>query len=129
MKANELRIGNWVQNPVQEQKIIGIFNLENPSALMFDIVREAPKMKHPLEMCNPIPLTEEWLKRFGFEDDDNDWLINIDDRTSIHINLKKKRYLLESYDGIIKISHPSEYVHQLQNLYFVLTAKEIETTY
>jgi hypothetical protein len=77
-----------------------------------------------LEECQPIPLTEEWLVKFGFQNDDDDWLIDIDDRNCIHINLKKKRTLLESYDGLLTVKN-IEYVHFLQNLYFALTGEEL----
>lgn len=73
----------------------------------------------------PIPLTPNVLRASGFENDDGDFLLKIDDRTVIHINFEKKRYLLESYDGIIKLPSQIESLHQLQNLYFALTQTEL----
>ena len=54
MKASELRIGNWTQAPYTGNQVeidgIGIARFEEGK-----------------EIWHPIPLTEEWLKRFGFE--------------------------------------------------------------
>jgi len=111
MKATELRIGNWVCNDFTREDI-----------------EVYPMMIHRLSKIEgehhikPIPLTEEWLIKFGFvregmltmrldkftcycEEDDY-----IDNFCLGHIEL---------FDVVPK------YVHQLQNLYFALTGKEL----
>lgn len=115
MQANELRIGNWVlrknNNEHQIQTRVNI--------TYFNLVFEYPND------YTPIPLTPEILEKWcGFENDDNDFLIGISERTNLHINLIKKRTLLESYDGIIALCNIS-YLHQLQNLYFALKGEEL----
>ena len=105
IKANELRIGNWVFN---------IYNNPVKVTVIDDTV----------DWCKPIPLTPEILEKCGFDNDDNDFLKTIDDRSSLHINLEKKRTLIESYDGIVKLKNIN-YLHQLQNLVFALTGEEL----
>lgn len=113
IKTNELRIGNWVQNGFGDPiKITDNISKHNTSG-------------YNTETLKPIELTAEILEAATFENDDDDWLIDIDDRTSIHINLLKSRTLLESYDGVLKINNVS-FLHQLQNLYFALTGQELE---
>jgi len=75
-----------------------------------------------LENYEPIPLTEEWEVKFGFEQ-----------TSEYSIELNISGYCLEVqfkwgnktfYNGAeIK---PLLYVHQLQNLYFSLTQTELE---
>lgn len=107
MKATELRIGNYVQYQDKPVKVTGL------NACMID----ADEIFDPLieDNFNPIPLTEEWLKKFGFEFNQY-W-------NAYHMGrfkLNKGWYLCDVvYDVAIK------YVHQLQNLYFALTGEEL----
>jgi hypothetical protein len=105
MEAKELRIGNYVYNDKKEFYTINWIN-------------ESIKVK-------PIPLTEEWLLKFGFNyiDDDSEYLalkyrgfyIHSDDSDNFSIATIKVQ------DYRITIKH----VHQLQNLYFALTNEEL----
>jgi len=66
----------------------------------------------------PIPLTEEWLERFGFEEDDSvGWLKRFDKSDSFFIDLS----FMYWGENSVKLTH----VHQLQNLYFALTGEEL----
>lgn len=70
----------------------------------------------------PIPLTEEWLVKFGFEYNGMWW-----DSSQEYFELDtfKDSYVMGvnscEYNHGIEINH----VHQLQNLYFALTGKEL----
>jgi hypothetical protein len=119
MKANELRIGNLVYH----NHGLGI---ELPAEITDgkDI-----NMFHQFE---PIPLTKEWLFKFGFYIDGVwvDMIKRIDHNKSIGIDIKTKHVFISYIDSnsgfrdvnIIKC----EYVHQLQNLYFALTNEELK---
>jgi len=72
----------------------------------------------------PIPLTEEWLLKFGFEKRDGEVPENID--------FVFKGFWIEQQtdvdDFICLNTEPFvsvKYVHQLQNLYFALTGEEL----
>ncbi len=73
-----------------------------------------------------IPLTEEWLLKFGFEKDRNGW--NLPDT---RFSLTDKFYpcwldrILWPQDTPKFKDMELKYVHQLQNLYFSLTGSEI----
>jgi hypothetical protein len=73
----------------------------------------------------PIPLTEEWLLKFGFEKSMS-WTYVIE----LKGNLKLVYYLGEKGWSIGFKSYSDfsnlEYVHQLQNLYFALTGEELK---
>jgi hypothetical protein len=68
--------------------------------------------------CKPIPLTEEWLLRFGFEKKYKNY--EMGDFMFFKGSCSRISYKL-SLIGI-NIKH----VHQLQNLYFALTGEELK---
>lgn len=86
---------------------------------------------HPahVDHLEPIPLTEEWLKRFGFNSEESKYVWRNDNR---HFKLWKRQNKLEGWyfhvtgnladDGFIIVV---KWVHQLQNLYFNLTGEEL----
>lgn len=117
MKASELRIGNWL-NWFSTYHCNGYFDkqLEIEDFTQTD-----------LSSARPIPLTEEWLLKFGFEKKlncSNMIYYILADKCLLEYNLThniadivKKVNL----DLFIDIKH----VHQLQNLYFALTNEEL----
>ena len=126
MKANELRIGNKVYWGVNIVSIVGIHtqtypNSDNKRPITIYIDPVGNMHYYPIEENNitPIPLTEEWLLKFGFEKDSDGYLIYMKSRIFIEFTTRG-HYEISEYDTEIK------YVHQLQNLYFALTGNELE---
>ena len=77
------------------------------------------------EKLKPIPLTEEWLKRFGYYTSNGPW-----GTIAVRGDGRKTTYQLDRYGEYW--THDREgyrvdlkYVHQLQNLYFALTGEEL----
>jgi hypothetical protein len=123
IKASELRTKNYVQTDYE-----GILEVININSEGFDYI-DARKPtfqalgRFPLDCVKPIPLTEEWLLKFGFEKnsywfkDDNMLRFGlIDNKLHCSIGNDENGFL---YNRI-------NYVHQLQNLYFALTGQELE---
>lgn len=74
-----------------------------------------------------FPLTEEWLKKFGFLENDAD---EFSDKTSSLIILRDKGEFFK-YDICADPHYNSigilvQHIHQLQNLYFALTGEELK---
>jgi hypothetical protein len=125
MKANELRIGNYVNVPNSKQCPFRIDAFEHCSEKFIKVAQEV-KLNgfevHPLTWyggdLEPIPLTEEWLVKFGFETNDvRYWQIS---SFRLHINRYGEWiFKVETFEQEIK------YVHQLQNLYFALIGEEL----
>ena len=116
--ASELRIGNYVfdgnRELTQVKSIIeGAINYE------LDYGNLWANQECYFENLNPIPITEEWLLKFGFEK--CEYLKNTWDNGSIIISLKYDIFYYELLNGTVDI----KYIHQLQNLYFALTGKEL----
>jgi hypothetical protein len=131
MKATELRIGNLTQDSKGNLlKVIGLTD-DNISYYVVD------RSKFPLEVgwqAKPIPLTEEWLVKFGFEyyKPLNHFRIVIDDIWySIQSNYKKLDGFWFTYVNlnVCEVNHMPfkeiKHIHQLQNLYFALTGEEL----
>lgn len=74
------------------------------------------------EFLEPIPLTEEWLLKFGFKIRDGEWWI---DNEIFGVTFDENHEPLHIWDGSFTDS-PCKYVHQLQNLYFALTGTELQ---
>ena len=126
MKSTQLRIGNWyseygIPKQATPEIISNLYAIEQngKTAIDFDF----------------LPLTEEWLLKAGFE---------------IRESLSYKEYFIGTneitHDWLFSLTwlknperidainapfynngrHTVQYVHQLQNLYFALTGKELE---
>ena len=103
MKEEDLRIGNYY---IDEDGYEHQVSARDFSWMAWDY-------------CRPIPLTEEWLLKFGFKWDGISYRDN--GRYSI---IKTKRgfdfgFEWEDYNT------PIDYVHQLQNLYHALKGEEL----
>ena len=124
MKASELRIGNYVI-VIKTSGTIEDFEAQIQCA---DITRIFDKCFN-IWNYRPIPLTEEWLVKFGFDKCTNNidtWFIN-----SIFLPFKltytaNKNKLIPDYMGTNLRYAKVNYVHQLQNLYFALTGEELQ---
>lgn len=136
MDAKELRIGNyvWVSYPqeidlkteTKGHEICKIISInENGTVDLLGV--EFPKTTwRNATFSKPIPLTEEWLVRFGFRFVERDYegynQFIKDSFESIYIT-EKNEFRYSSYKpcGYTDL----KYVHQLQNLYFALTGEEL----
>lgn len=118
MNANELRIGNLVNQDSEKFKTGKVLSINSKSILLENQYRTQRAL---IKKIKPIPLTEDWLFKFGFPKED---LIITEHQMHFTLgNIKIWRpfdkFLLDTYR--IEIIH----VHQLQNLYFALTNTEL----
>ena len=135
MNANELRIGNLVLFDGVVHKIEVIDGYAS-----FVYFEEFGDNEFPLNKIEPIPLTEEWLLRFGFEllaDIAGDFpekhygisIVNgdKDHPEKLVISLPLYECYIGDYDNddYYIMNEQVVYVHQLQNLYFALTKTEL----
>lgn len=113
MKAGELRKGNIVKRG--NDVINGLTTLEIHK---FDLGQIS---------LEPIPLTEEWLERFGFDRSElkgrRCYTILYDDRCVLFLYEANGFFYIEQ-GGIG--SNSFKHVHSLQNLYFALTGEELK---
>jgi hypothetical protein len=134
MKATELRIGNLVSYRGESDCIVS--NLGNSfEALRMIGGNLQPYGSDDIREFKPIPLTEEWLLKFGFErygSIESGWFkrdyTEIYQDTRIQINVKSGSLTVEdAHAGIpVYISVMVKEVNLLQNLIFALTGEELE---
>jgi hypothetical protein len=126
MEAAELRIGNIVffhdtemgKITYTHEEIIRGYEIQ---ALEVDgYIRDVE--------VEPIPLTEEWLLKFGFKQDSYSYIKGVHQKIfsgvmkfDFNETLKDWEFSVGYITDITRIL----YVHQLQNLYFALTGEEL----
>ena len=116
MQAEELRIGNLVKDHLgRTQKV---HEVRSDSYICY--LSNGSKLKYKLNTTKPIPLTEEWVERHTDYESIQDLACDLDELVSS----KTGMYLLVYTDTGIEYLN-NLYVHQLQNLYFPLTNKEL----
>ena len=125
MRAEELRVTNLVnfKNLIINAVIFIGYNAVTLATPKGDLIEAR------LDEIFPIPLTEEWLEKFGFENIYGDYHKKWD---VWNYQIEKHPSFKEGWVFFIDIdevaSPPSvkiRYVHQLQNLYFCLTGEEL----
>ena len=115
MEANELRIGNWYKHPMAFE----------PSQ-----ITDTDFISSFIDKFEPIPLTEEWLLKMGFEADGYDGDYGKAYKVSgiwscVDLQMwsnKEIHFVTNSGCTVAKLEH----VNQLQNLYFALTGEELQ---
>lgn len=128
MQANELRIGNLIQlyrKPEDKDKTIetikSVYYYDERSWYYAEI-SDGFVVNIDTGIL-PIELTEEWLVKLGFSGvnvfslKNNEWFLIWNKKNSFTYD--HECYQIEIPDIELK------YVHQLQNLYFALTGKEL----
>lgn len=120
-KASDLRVGNLINvlNPNT-----GIWNIEATKGKTIMILQQEEGHYLLINNLKPIPLTEEWLLKLGLKKTEYKSQIIYDsglqNSTYIIIDENNSSYFMwGAYLTSIK------YVHELQNLYFALTQREL----
>ena len=122
IQVNELRVGNWVLLDTGH-------TLPQPHSIKPDDIAHIGNHTLPKTIIiEPIPLTPEILKKCGFHRCNNAWVME---------GYENKSYSAWDF-SIWNIKYTDEYIyhsaeydvvltslHQLQNLYFALTEKEL----
>ena len=112
MEARELRIGNYIINGIGE-----VFEANGETINSFRVGQSL------LGIFKPIPLTEEWLIKFGFIQygDEGEYFKH---KKLFAFEFLNQGIEFKVYFSDVVFTHV-KHVHQLQNLYFSLTGKEL----
>lgn len=137
IKASELRIGNivWESSSFTpspegyEEIVVGAINDIDK------VVLDSQNNIYSYDYLYPIPLTPEWLRKFGFTTLDAETDIEVwgfDDESNgeefsiVSDGIDTQLPLYFEYDlGYRNVRKEIKHVHQLQNLYFSLTGEEL----
>ena len=128
MNVNELRIGNYITTSYRGFKIFLITEI-NKGTVSFDSLVDNFSSYTIYPYVKPIPLTEEILLKCGFKKREystaDKWFIGENPITYdwmfelTWINGDSSPFFKNGF-------HKINYLHQLQNLYFILTGEELE---
>ena len=118
MKAQEIRLGNYVMDYDGSHKIFKVKSITKEKKVNMFFING----RWDSDVL-PIPLTEEWLLKFGFEKYPHSWGNSIFHLTEWD-NYHMKWCVAFNKNNAI-IIQKLQYVHQLQNLYSALTGKEL----
>ena len=127
IKANELRIGNWVMYDnrlFQIEAISRSLPCLNTDEFGIGVV--------DWNNINPIPLTPEILEKCGLKNGNSELDRNVFYSTNKHlaqfsVNISGSFGIYVGVFIALRSVH-LEYLHQLQNLYFALTNTELNYT-
>lgn len=115
MKASELRIGNYYM--FADYNGIVYRQVKEIKHNQFGLLSDYDEVN--FEICRPIPITEEWLLKFGFE---KEMSYYISKESNIEFYLSNGNLYCELHgETVFNII----YVHQLQNLHFALIGEEL----
>ena len=126
MKSNDLRIGNIVKT---ENNTIDVFKLVSIGYDYVLLTDEYNDYDSLIEELKPIPITEEWLLKLGFEYHAFDKNYVITTKDDWHNSIKEIEgdwcYNNDSSDAGCYFVRDVKYVHQLQNLYYAINEEEL----
>lgn len=128
INPNELRIGNLVYCNTSD--LVVKVQWPHPAQLVVDIKGPFVRCEYThgdLEEFDPIPLTPEWLGRFGFKKPIRREYYELNGICICHEEDNDFKLIHEEvHEGdIITIGSPFQNLHELQNLYFALTGEEL----
>ena len=129
MKQSELRKGNWVLTEDGSVLQITGVGIQSEPAGLWPIVYGGWIAYYP-SFLNPIPITEEWLTRFGFSIKEV-WPSQFG--ANFFREDRKVKVGMSNHHGItISLTDKSDpdaymidYVHELQNLHKELTGESL----
>lgn len=141
IESKELRIGNYVMIDFESQEIVKVKEIKeitegkkgnmSISHVMKDggyattSLEESIKQNEYDFLVKPIPLTEDWLVKFGYvgfkKGSYKTYGLIIDNVISYSVNIHNNEVVFPNKYKPVKL----KYVHQLQNLYHALTGEEL----
>lgn len=122
MEAKELRIGNYVYDPINKEnvKLVAIEQGNRPITLG----SKGTSSFSGFDCLQPIPLTEEWKINFGVVKRGVEWRFNLGE-SSICFEETPEGFFYTGGEGV-NLSRNIEFVHDFQNIVYAIEGIEIQ---
>lgn len=128
LSNNELKIGNYVYCDNDDKQSVEIIRLKTICAqIKYKLNEQERYSMADYVRLSGIPLAEEWISKLSFKQQGKRkmWIkeiicLTLHEDGFFYLGLKDLGNVL--FHSIVKV----QYVHQLQNLYFDLTEKELK---
>lgn len=121
--VKELRLGSYIYDEnLYPQQVSEITNFNR-------VCFGSNRIVEDLQNCTPIPLTEELLLKCGFEElysDSKGYIYGINGVKFLRCYFDTPSFSIETDENSELFDKPIDNLHQLQNLYFALTGKELK---
>lgn len=104
-------------------EVVEIYNITRTTIRVYTDIEGLDEVQLNRSSIKPIPITEEWLVRFGFKINSG-----VSSREFLMKNIKVCNHYEKGFLFIVDWWHSGimiQSVHQLQNLYFALTGEEL----
>ena len=140
MKANNLRIGNYINTHNRVSVVldlintVGKFHISDPkrnevqNKIKTTICYMSPQPEDSI-FFTPIPITNEWMINFGFNEDNEDFVYE-EGRQGFIVAKAQDDDLILLYREDIGVPYNIlrfiNYVHEIQNIVFSLTEKDLK---
>lgn len=129
----ELRIGNYAYDDFNEVHRVECIKSNtfvkwdegDPGTVIFSKLDDRNNM-YTCDEVNPIPLTENWLLKFGAKKVGIEYKLKA---SALDITLRINSGHVYCEFGNVYLGDRIKHVHQLQNLYFALCGKELLIKY
>ncbi len=115
IKHTELRIGNWIYDFGDGDGQVQAIDADHY------VLTSANDMFQPHETFIAIPLTEEWLLKFGFSNYRN----QLKEYTHNRLRICQSTDDTWNEVDLCSVWIPVRFVHQLQNLYHALNGEDL----
>ena len=128
--VKELRIDNLVMCK-NEICRINMINRGEVSAIDSDSVKECFACEIMSDRLYPITLTEELILKCGFEElysDSKGYVYDINGVKFLRCYFDTPSFFIETDENSELFDKPINNLHQLQNIYYYLTGKELEVS-
>lgn len=120
MEAAELRLGNYLKVDGEVFVLVEISDSSLQGYMQKDVGNHVMQLfRYRVSQTDPIPITAGWLKSLGWKK-----INELDDGTVVYQGTPYL-YFADGEGQCMVKTPPIKYVHQLQNLYFVLTGQEL----
>lgn len=128
IKPEDIRAGNYIQGPPFSIPKFG-WHSDGVVQITSHGLTELIRIPFRQENYSPLILTDEWLRKLGFNQDcDGFYLLEIG-RKAFRISTNEGNHVVYKHNIGQKwapVSDGIEYVHQLQNLCYILTGEELQ---
>jgi hypothetical protein len=119
VQIKELRLGNWVAIAEPSTEELSHNQIQRIDEHIFPLILEHP------ETYFPIPITSDLVEKCGFEPTKETWMEH--KAASLYVQENSGFWYFAVYDPTLGAYwKPMKSLHQLQNLYFALTGKELK---
>lgn len=121
MRANELRLGNWVSLNKDFKKVLW-FKYDKVC-----VMNEYPSAIVDIDRLSPIHITEEILLKCGFEycESRKVYQLYLPNDHQVLVGFRFQNEFKLQYRVLNVVLHETQYLHQLQNLIYALTNQEL----